>query len=913
MRTFLRGKMTLLFLTLGLLIAIPAIALADVINTDANATTVVVESAVSKAPGDTGAVKVWLTQADPNDDVGGCNATSTNKVSVALSSPDSDITFDSSGTKANPALLEDCGPTNGKEIGYTVKSTATGPFPKTITVTASGSGGKSTGPVSDPNLPSYVDDTFTITITAPPNTAPSTPGKPGLAGTSNTPNQGVFDVAWGGSTDDGKPNPPAAVTYTLQHKDANDASYSDVATGISGTSYSFTSTSKEAEGTWTYQVRASDGSLTSAFSTASDPIKVDKSNPNAPSASAPTPDYNPTGTANDWYKDSVTVSFSANGDPNLLDGSAGSGVNLSTLTAPIVKNTSGPHTVSGTVKDNVGLESAAGSLTVQVDATNPTVNITGCPTDTVGYNSTHNITVAASDAHSGLVSDPSGSVPLDTTTARGPQTKTIQVQDNVGHTAQATCNYTVNRLPSDPGAPVLDSGSSNPNQGEFKLNWNASTDADNNFDHYVLQHKDNDDADFSDVTGATDLSNNSYTFPAGSKEAEGTWTYRVKAVDDFEDSGYATSTANLVKVDKSNPNAPSASAPTPDYNPTGTANDWYKDSVTVSFSANGDPNLLDGSAGSGVNLSTLTAPIVKNTSGPHTVSGTVKDNVGLESAAGSLTVQVDATNPTVNITGCPTDTVGYNSTHNITVAASDAHSGLVSDPSGSVPLDTTTARGPQTKTIQVQDNVGHTAQATCNYTVNRLPSDPGAPVLDSGSSNPNQGEFKLNWNASTDADNNFDHYVLQHKDNDDADFSDVTGATDLSNNSYTFPAGSKEAEGTWTYRVKAVDDFEDSGYATSAANLVKVDKTGPSAPTANFNSTQAAVDGWYKDSVTITYNGSTDPNLLDNSAGSGGIVYTDCPAAQRSGREQLLRYGYGCRRQRLAPDERIGQRGHPGS
>ena len=179
-------------------------------------------------------------------------------------------------------------------------------------------------------------------------------------------------------------------------------------------------------------MKASDGSLSSAFSPASSLIKVDKSKPNAPNASADRPvDYDGTG-SNDWYKDTVTVSFSANGDPNLLDGSAGSGVNLSTLTGPIIKSTSGPHTVSGTVKDNVGLESDPGSLTVQVDATNPNVNITGCPTGVVGNNSTHNITVTASDAHSGLVNNPSGQVALDTS-QRGPQTKTITVQDNVGH------------------------------------------------------------------------------------------------------------------------------------------------------------------------------------------------------------------------------------------------------------------------------------------------------------------------------------------------------------------------------------------------------------------------------------------------------------------------------------------------
>ena len=237
----------------------------------------------------------------------------------------------------------------------------------------------------NPAVKKLVQATYIVTV--PSNTAPTVPGAPT---TNSNPNQGAFTLDWTASTD-AQSNP---ITYELQHKDANDPGYTTVtgAGSLNTNSYTFGgSNAAEAEGTWTYQVKASDGSLSSAFSPASSLIKVDKSKPNAPNASADRPvDYDGTG-SNDWYKDTVTVSFSANGDPNLLDGSAGSGVNLSTLTGPIIKSTSGPHTVSGTVKDNVGLESDPGSLTVQVDATNPTVNITGCPTGVVGHNSTHNI------------------------------------------------------------------------------------------------------------------------------------------------------------------------------------------------------------------------------------------------------------------------------------------------------------------------------------------------------------------------------------------------------------------------------------------------------------------------------------------------------------------------------------------
>ncbi len=119
MRTKLRSKITLLFMTCAVLLAIPAIALADTITADPDpANVVVVENNVNKVPGATGSAKVWLTVDDNSTDpVNGCNANSTNLVSISLSSDNPDVTFDSSGTKANPASLIDCTSAFGKEIG----------------------------------------------------------------------------------------------------------------------------------------------------------------------------------------------------------------------------------------------------------------------------------------------------------------------------------------------------------------------------------------------------------------------------------------------------------------------------------------------------------------------------------------------------------------------------------------------------------------------------------------------------------------------------------------------------------------------------------------------------------------------------------------------------------------------------
>jgi hypothetical protein len=263
------------------------------------------------------------------------------------------------------------------------------------------------------------------------NVTPAAPGAPHLTSGSNPNANGQFTLAWEASQ--------AAVspTYTLQHQNAA-GGWTTVATGISGTEYTFGGGNPEAEGTWTYRVTESNASPESEASSASEEVKVDKSAPNTPTATPDrAPDYAGGG---GWYKDSVTVSFSSNGDPLLSDGSAGSGVDGSTLSGPQVFNTDGSHLASGTVADNVGNVSAPGTLTVQVDVSGPIVEV-NCPS-TAAVGSKANATITASDGQSGLATDPSGTVPIDTTKT-GPQTTEATATDNVGHSTTASCTTQV--------------------------------------------------------------------------------------------------------------------------------------------------------------------------------------------------------------------------------------------------------------------------------------------------------------------------------------------------------------------------------------------------------------------------------------------------------------------------------------
>jgi hypothetical protein len=264
------------------------------------------------------------------------------------------------------------------------------------------------------------------------NTAPHDVGTPALAAGSSTPNKGVFGLDWTAATDD----EGDTLSYALQHKDSNDLAYSGVAgAGALGTNaFGFAAATPEAEGTWTYRVQASDGSLSSAWSSDSASVVVDRTAPSAPTAS-----FNKSAISG-WYKDSVIVSYAGSSDPALPDASAGSGV--AGYATDDSFTTSGTHNYSGTATDNAGNESTATSGSVQVDADAPSVGISGCPTSAVEIGSTHGVSVTASDLESGLASDPSGNASLDTSTI-GSHTYTATASDVVGHSNSESCTYTV--------------------------------------------------------------------------------------------------------------------------------------------------------------------------------------------------------------------------------------------------------------------------------------------------------------------------------------------------------------------------------------------------------------------------------------------------------------------------------------
>jgi hypothetical protein len=534
MRTFLRGKVTLLFMMLGMLLAFAGIAFADQIQVDGDVVAPGNNNPVSLGtvnPGQTltpqdsrfilncnssehanagATISLNFNSGASSAGVSATNATitvpstwpadSSNCTGVTnVNSTNSDVTITAPkapGAQSVTAVYDIVAPTDAQNetgiVGTTTRSVTYNMTVSNLPPSISSIGGASpvtegdqgtyTINASDPNettlsyslsvlsgdatvvsgantstpvvkfnspgdvvLRATVNDgvntavTLERTITvAAANTAPTKPGTP----SGTTPNQGAFTLNWGASSDDDKPDPPKAVTYRLEHKDANDASYSLVsgAGTLSTNSFSFTNASPETEGTWTYQVQASDSALTSAFSDASSAIKVDKSAPSQPNANFNKPAED---TVGGWYKDSVTVSYNGSTDPALLDTSAGSGVASYTANQPF--STSGTHNFSGKATDGAGNQSDPVTGSVKVDATNPTFDAcTGGPfTQGSGTGSQQSVAIDATDAHSGMNNAGSTLSGMVNTSTIGDKTVTFTAKDNVGHEVTKQCTYKV--------------------------------------------------------------------------------------------------------------------------------------------------------------------------------------------------------------------------------------------------------------------------------------------------------------------------------------------------------------------------------------------------------------------------------------------------------------------------------------
>ena len=258
MRTRLTSRLSLLFLSFAMVLALPAMALADTLTVS---NTLITNTDTSKAPGGTGTANVWLdpTNSDPTtpDDETGCNAsTATGQAAkVTLSSTNSAISFPNGAS----ADLTACGSNNAKQIAYKVADNATA---GQAVIRGTVTGGKS-GQTNQYN----VNDALTVTITAPAkqNTAVSNVSGSGTY-------HGSADLTATLKTAAGTALSGKSVTFTL-----NGNAVGSATTNASGVATKSVSLSGIDAGTYTNHVSANfAGDTSNNGSTASGDLTVAK-------------------------------------------------------------------------------------------------------------------------------------------------------------------------------------------------------------------------------------------------------------------------------------------------------------------------------------------------------------------------------------------------------------------------------------------------------------------------------------------------------------------------------------------------------------------------------------------------------------------------------------------------------------
>jgi hypothetical protein len=646
MRTFLRSKVRLLFMTCAVLLAIPAVALAD--NLQDSIEVGAQKKTIGTGNGNTWTNKYWVQATGSG--TSGCDiATTSEAVTFKLNVPAGVTASSPDGTNpdGSPKLVFNaCGNSSTNAKSVTFSSNTPGIYNISATYV---SGGGSDGDTFNEN-PANLE----LTVVNAPTVTAISPGDNATGVALNADVTATFSEAMDATAGDGDPSTITTSTFTLvKDGDATNTPISAAVTYDSGTNTA----------------------------------KLDPSSDLLPNTK-----YNATVVSGD-----NGVRTSTN-DVTLAQNKTWS---FTTLNPDSAK----PTNVLISINDGAAwTNSASGNVSLDLSASdNVGVTKYRLAETQAGLDTASDVTLASAQTSFSASDVPftlGGSEAAD-------KTVWLRVYDAAGNFEDASDTIGWDKTPPT----ITDLG---PTASPNGAGW-YKTDVTNRF-------KASDS-----LSGLNSACVTNFPLSTGNNVQSKTTSGEGTAVNVTSDpcTDVAGNTATGVQsanfmIDKSNPNAPSATADrVPDYDGTG-SNDWYKDTVTVTFTDNGDPDLADGNDGSGVNLSTLSGPVTKNTSGSHTVSDTVDDNAGNTSALGSLTVQVDATAPDLTLT-CPSSPVIVGSDATASWSATDAHSGIAGASSGTIELDTDTIGSGQTATAvagTAKDNVNHDSAAkTCNYSV----------------------------------------------------------------------------------------------------------------------------------------------------------------------------------------------------
>jgi hypothetical protein len=387
MRTYLRGKITLLFMTCAVLLAVPAIALADDISNNLDAS---VDAAAEVMPlttgGADGTTQLFVTPRN-GDSKNGCNLTGGTSLGLSVSS-------------SNPSVAT----VSPSSVTFTSCSDL-----KTLTVhpVAQGSTTISVSQTSNNTGATFAlaPATFTVNVTPPPNTAPTI----AVAGVTGGANYNKGSV----------PNATCQVTDT---EDGN-SSFPATLSAITGTYAS------DGIGSQTASCDYTDGGGLQASASETYNI-VD------PSPPVITKVVTGTEGNNGWYTSNVSVDWTVN-DPESPNSLQTTGCNDQNIIADQAEQT---YSCSAT---SAGGSSGPQSVTIKRDATDPNVSLVDGPAN----GSEHYFgsvpdepTCNASDALSELAGPCSVS---GYGTTVGSHTVTATATDNAGNEATASSTYKV--------------------------------------------------------------------------------------------------------------------------------------------------------------------------------------------------------------------------------------------------------------------------------------------------------------------------------------------------------------------------------------------------------------------------------------------------------------------------------------
>jgi hypothetical protein len=387
MRTYLRGKITLLFIVCTVLLAVPAIALADDISNNLDAS---VDAAAEVMPlttgGADGTTQLFVTPRN-GDGKNGCNLTGGTSLGLSVSS-------------SNPSVAT----VSPSSVTFTSCSDL-----KTLTVhpVAQGSTTISVSQTSNNTGATFAlaPATFTVNVTPPPNTAPTI----AVAGVTGGANYNKGSV----------PNATCQVTDT---EDGN-SSFPATLSAITGTYAS------DGIGSQTASCDYTDGGGLQASASETYNI-VD------PSPPVITKVVTGTEGNNGWYTSNVSVDWTVN-DPESPNSLQTTGCNDQNIIADQAEQT---YSCSAT---SAGGSSGPQSVTIKRDATDPNVSLVDGPAN----GSEHYFgsvpdepTCNASDALSELAGPCSVS---GYGTTVGSHTVTATATDNAGNEATASSTYKV--------------------------------------------------------------------------------------------------------------------------------------------------------------------------------------------------------------------------------------------------------------------------------------------------------------------------------------------------------------------------------------------------------------------------------------------------------------------------------------